>query len=150
MVQGRCIHMSCRYIWRRIRRTRKRKAGGWREAGVAVDRGVNVYRQRLSAEKIFGGGGSLRPRTQREGDSTPLPDCSAAAEKAFEKGRRSKRKKRRTYFQKHVLRLISCWRPQGDLNPCRRRERPLSIFRYPTSLHDLPKKGRSYDPERSF
>lgn len=88
--------------------------------------GGNVYRQRLSAEKIFGGGGSLRPRTQREGDNTPLPDCSAAAEKAFEKGRRSKRKKRRTYFQKHVLRLISCWRPQGDLNPCRRRERPLS------------------------
>lgn len=38
-MQGRCIHMSCRYIWRRIRRTRKRKAGGWREAGVAVDRG---------------------------------------------------------------------------------------------------------------
>ena len=75
--------------------------------------GGNVYRQRLSAEKIFGGGGSLRPRTQREGDNTPLPDCSAAAEKAFEKGRRSKRKKRRTYFQKHVLRLISCWRPQG-------------------------------------
>lgn len=46
--------MSCRYIWRRIRRTRKRKAGGWREAGVAVDRGVNVYRQRLSAEDIWG------------------------------------------------------------------------------------------------
>ncbi len=55
--------------------------------------GVNVYRQCLSAEKVFWGGGSLRPRTQWEGDSTPLPDCSAAAEKAFEKGRRSKRKK---------------------------------------------------------
>lgn len=54
LVQGSCIHMSCRYIWRRIRRTRKRKAGGWREAGVAVDRGVNVYRQRLSAEGIWG------------------------------------------------------------------------------------------------
>ena len=99
-MQGRCIHMSCRYIWRRIRRTRKRKAGGWREADVAVDRGVNVYRQRLSAEKIFGGGGSVRPRTQREGDNTPLPDCSAAAEKAFEKGRRSKRKKAQNLLSK--------------------------------------------------
>lgn len=34
----------------------------------------------------------MRPRTQREGDNTPLPGCSAAAEKAFEKGRRSKKK----------------------------------------------------------
>ena len=42
-MQGRCIHMSCRYIWRRIRRTRKRKAGGWREAGVAVDRGGETF-----------------------------------------------------------------------------------------------------------
>ncbi len=87
-------------LWRRIRRTRKCKAGGWRETGVAVDRGVNVYRQRLSAEKIFGGGGSVRPRTQREGDNTPLPDCSAAAEKAFEKGRRSKRKKAQNLLSK--------------------------------------------------
>ena len=62
--------------------------------------GGNVYRQRLSAEKIFGGGGSLRPRTQREGDNTPLPDCSAAAEKAFEKGRRSKRKKAQNLLSK--------------------------------------------------
>lgn len=42
----------------------------------------------------------MRPRTQREGDNTPLPDCSAAAEKAFEKGRRSKRKKAQNLLSK--------------------------------------------------
>lgn len=113
-MQGSCIHMSCRYIWRRIRRTRKRKAGGWREAGVAVDRGVNVYRQRLSAEKIFGGGGSVRPRTQREGDTRLFQTAQQRLKRLLKKEGDRKEKKRRTYFQKHVLRLISCWRPQGD------------------------------------
>ena len=88
--------------------------------------GVNVYRQRLSAEKIFGGGGSVRPRTQREGDTRLFQTAQQRLKRLLKKEGDRKEKKRRTYFQKHVLRLISCWRPQGDLNPCRRRERPLS------------------------
>ena len=64
-----------------------------------------------------------------------------------------KNKERQDVMHLGVLYCTQIWRPQGDLNPCRRRERPLPSY---PSLPVTPffarsaKKGRSYDPERCF